>query len=61
RRAALLKAFGSIEALRDATPEEIAARARVPLEVARRLAEVLSAGGPAAGAGGARTRWERPA
>lgn len=61
RRAALLKAFGSIEALREATPEEIAARARVPLEVARRLAEALSAGAPPAGAGGGRTRWERPA
>jgi excinuclease ABC subunit C len=61
RRAALLKAFGSVQALREASPEEIAARARVPLEVARRLAEALASNAAGAGAGGARTRWERPA
>ena len=60
RRAALLKAFGSIQALREASPEEIAARARVPLEVARRLIERLAATATTGGSG-ARARWERPA
>jgi len=41
RRAALLKAFGSVEALREASPEEIASRAHVPLPLARRVAEAL--------------------
>ena len=41
RRAALLKAFGSVEALRGASPEEIAERSRVPLPLARRVAEAL--------------------
>jgi len=41
RRAALLKAFGSVEALREASPEEIAERAHVPLPLARRVAEAL--------------------
>jgi len=43
RRAALLKAFGSLDGLRLATPEEIAARARVSLALARRVAEGLTA------------------
>jgi excinuclease ABC subunit C len=60
RRAALLKAFGSVQALREASAEEIAARARVPLTVARRLAEQLAATAAPAGSG-ARARWERPA
>jgi len=42
RRAALLKAFGSVEALRDAAPEAIAERAHVPLALARRVAEGLA-------------------
>jgi excinuclease ABC subunit C len=42
RRAALLKAFGSVDALREATPEVIAERTRVPLPLARRVAESLS-------------------
>jgi len=61
RRAALLKAFGSVQALREATPEEIAARARVPLEVARRLSEALVASAGTGGGREDRTRWERPA
>jgi excinuclease ABC subunit C len=42
RRAALLKAFGSVDALRVATPDEIAERANVPLPLARRVAESLA-------------------
>jgi excinuclease ABC subunit C len=42
RRAALLKAFGSVEALREASPEAIAERARVPLPLARRVSEGLA-------------------
>lgn len=42
RRAALLKAFGSVDALRAASPEEMAERARVPLALARRVAEGLA-------------------
>jgi excinuclease ABC subunit C len=42
RRAALLKAFGSVAALRAAAPEDIAARARVPLALARRVAGHLA-------------------
>jgi excinuclease ABC subunit C len=42
RRAALLKAFGSVDALREATPEAIAERTRVPLPLARRVAESLA-------------------
>jgi excinuclease ABC subunit C len=42
RRAALLKAFGSVDGLRAAPPEEIAERAHVPLALARRVAEGLA-------------------
>ncbi|HTR97893.1 MAG TPA: excinuclease ABC subunit UvrC [Candidatus Acidoferrales bacterium] len=42
RRAALLKAFGSVAAMREASPETIAERARVPLALARRVAEHLA-------------------
>jgi excinuclease ABC subunit C len=42
RRAALLKAFGSVDALRDAAPEAIAERAGVPLALARRVTSSLS-------------------
>jgi excinuclease ABC subunit C len=42
RRAALLKAFGSVDGLRSAAPEVIAERARVPLALARRVAEGLA-------------------
>jgi excinuclease ABC subunit C len=42
RRAALLKAFGSVDGLRAAAPEEIAERARVPLALARRVAGSLA-------------------
>ena len=55
RRAALLKAFGSVAALAGAEPEEIARRAGVPPVLAGRVAAHLrggAAGGPAA-AGGA--------
>lgn len=48
RRAALLKAFGSVEALRGAAADEIAARAGVPRALAARVAEHL-AGAPGAG------------
>ena len=47
RRAALLGAFGSITALRAAAPEDAAERARVPLDVARRVIEHLRATAPA--------------
>lgn len=43
RRAALLKAFGSVEALRGVAPETIAERAQVPLSLARRVADALGA------------------
>jgi excinuclease ABC subunit C len=43
RRAALLKAFGSVAALRGAGAGEIATRARVPLALAQRVAEHLAA------------------
>ena len=42
RRAAMLKEFGSVDALRDATPEAIAERAHVPLSLARRVSGSLS-------------------
>ena len=42
RRAALLKAFGSVDALREATPESIVERTHLPLPLARRVAEELS-------------------
>jgi excinuclease ABC subunit C len=42
RRAALLKAFGSVVALREASPEQIAERARVPLALALRVAQHLA-------------------
>ncbi len=42
RRAALLKAFGSVEQLRTASPEAIAEQANVPLPLARRVHESLT-------------------
>jgi excinuclease ABC subunit C len=48
RRAALLKAFGSVSALRGTPAGEIAARARVPLALARRVADHLAGSGGAA-------------
>jgi len=48
RRAALLKAFGSVDALRDATPEQMVERARVPLAIARLVADGLSGRGEGA-------------
>lgn len=42
RRAAMLKAFGSVDALRAATPEAIAEQAAVPLALARRVHESLT-------------------
>jgi excinuclease ABC subunit C len=48
RRAALLKAFGSVAALRTATPAEIATRARVPQALAERVADHLAHHGDAA-------------
>jgi excinuclease ABC subunit C len=41
RRAALLKAFGSVDALREASPEAIAELAHVPITLARRVSEAL--------------------
>ncbi|HTM57022.1 MAG TPA: excinuclease ABC subunit UvrC [Candidatus Udaeobacter sp.] len=43
RRAAMLKAFGSVAALREAEPAEIAERAGLPLAVAERVVRVLGA------------------
>jgi excinuclease ABC subunit C len=51
RRAALLRAFGSVAALSGAEPAEIASRAGVPLVLARRVAAHLG-GAPGATAGG---------
>jgi excinuclease ABC subunit C len=53
RRAALLRAFGSLTAVGAAAPDEIATRARVPLPLAVRIVAALRAGGrpPAAAAG----------
>ena len=52
RRVALLRAFGSVEAVRAATPDEITARAGIPAALAARIAAHL--GGPgAAGAAAA--------
>ena len=42
RRAALLKAFGSVEQIRTASPEAIAEQANVPLPLARRVHESLT-------------------
>jgi len=47
RRAALLKAYGSVAALSAAAPEEIAARARVSLSLAVRVADALRGEGVA--------------
>jgi excinuclease ABC subunit C len=53
RRAALLRAFGSVAALAQASPQDISSRAGVPLTLAARVAEHLA---PRAGAApGART------
>jgi excinuclease ABC subunit C len=41
RRAALLKAFGSLTAIGDSSAEEIASRAHVPLALATRVADAL--------------------
>jgi excinuclease ABC subunit C len=38
------KAFDSLDALRGATPEEIAARARIPLDTARAVSAMVAAG-----------------
>ena len=48
RRAALLKAFGSVAALRAASAEEIAERARVPRALAGKVAEHLARPGEGA-------------
>ena len=45
RRRALLAAFGSVAALRDAGAPEIAARAGVPAALAERIAAHLAASG----------------
>lgn len=42
RRAVLLKEFGSVDALRAATPGEIVTRTRVPLSLAQRVADHLA-------------------
>jgi excinuclease ABC subunit C len=58
RRAALLKAFGSVAALAAAEPARVAEQARVPLALAARVVEALRAPGAAASdpAGPARRR-----
>jgi excinuclease ABC subunit C len=58
RRAALLKAFGSVAALRGIAAEEIARRAGVPLPLAARIAEALAG---AEGAHNEPQRERRPA
>jgi excinuclease ABC subunit C len=58
RRAALLKAFGSVAALAEAVPEEIARRANVSPALAGRVAAHLRAGaatGPQGAGGGTAT------
>jgi len=47
RRAALLKAFGSVEAIREAPAERVASLAGVPLTVAERVREYLTGTEPA--------------
>ncbi len=49
RRAALLKAFGSVTALREANADDVARAARIPREVAARVLAHLGAGGPLEG------------
>jgi len=51
RRAALLKEFGSVAALKAATAGEIADRARVPLALAQRVVDRLAATGHGFGGG----------
>ena len=53
RRAALLKAFGSVAALRDAEPEVVAREAGIPRPLAERVLETLRSdpGGAPHGAG----------
>jgi len=50
RRAALLRAFGSLAALRDASADQIAERAHVPRTLATRVAEHFAAHAGTAGA-----------
>jgi excinuclease ABC subunit C len=47
RRAAMLKEFGSVAALRAASPEDISRRARVPIALAARVAAALRTEGAA--------------
>jgi excinuclease ABC subunit C len=49
RRAALLKAFGSVAALSAASEDDIVERAAVPRSIARRVHEALASAAPAAG------------
>ena len=49
RRAALLKAFGSVTALREANAEDVARAARIPRHVAERVLAHLGAAGPLEG------------
>jgi len=51
RRAALLRAYGSVAALGAAAPEEIATRAGVPLSLATRVADALRGEGTRGGNG----------
>jgi excinuclease ABC subunit C len=61
RRAALLKAFGSVAGIRDATPEQLA-RAGVPMAVAERVrAHLASEGLESAAAPGAKAERRGPA
>lgn len=48
----LIMAFGSLEALAEQKAESVAERARLPLEVARRVIDRLNSPDPAGGAGG---------
>src|SRR5262245_43388935 len=52
RRAALLRTFGSVEALRQVSADEIARQAHVPMGVAERVHEYLGGGTPSPAAGG---------
>ncbi len=42
RRARLLKAFGSVAALRQATAADVAVRARIPMSLAERVVAALA-------------------
>ncbi len=59
RRAALLKHFGSVKRLREATPDQVAAVPGLGLRTAERILAALNGGAVAAGAGAANTNGTR--